>query len=332
MFGIKGMFKKYFDLDVIIGGEELNKEYLHNPNYSVYTSRGIAPRGLRGKTFVRNKLTIVLPKQADERVLDGTLGAMFYIVDNASRSVTIEDADDPLMWEYVLQRFIFRKPELVLNCTEKVHRHIHSNIKQYVNNLTQKILKRNDIIVDDIFDLLDYFNKNYVDKLTHTDPNSMYDKELTTLRHAIYPIVEDIYKLAYGLMSLGDDATETRVKDKLYKIPKTKIEKVIKLGLVNTASVANDCYLFGVTNLMVPQDKASVKATTRKKKGGDSKPNELLHSSQVEVCSIRMMSKSEPTSRGCLNPFVRLTENRRIEPNPEFEDRIKELDDRIKQT
>ena len=54
-------------------------------------------------------------------------------------------------------------------------------------------------------------------------------------------------------------------------------------------------------------------------------PKNILHESLIETSGALDMSKSDPSGRNRINPYVTLSEDFTVIPNPELKDKIDEI-------
>lgn len=319
-YGLRETFKRFFDVeDVKIGGLEL-MDYLDNPDWCVYTTAGINPKEVaNNRDFQINPLHIAIPTDKSSLFFDTLMGALFYIVDRCSTTVTVEDAESTELWTSLMHRFIFRTPGMDVGGFEKMEKHL-INVTQYIDPLVKQNLNQNDIMVNDFFEFTAYMVKNFNDIMVNTKFNSMYDKELKTMKHVMYPVVNEIFNLMFDFQSKGPIMTKNAVEQAFRKIQQESITRCTSTGVVNTNPLASECMLIGGTNLMVPQSKAS--SSDGSNHGSKlASDNILIDSSLTQVSTARMPSKSDPSSRSCLSPFVTTNKNAMTVCNIELEER-----------
>lgn len=324
-FGLTGMFKHCFGVDVKVGYGELDS-YRNNPDYKVYCSRKLPLSGRGASSYVGNDLRIVIPTQEDERVLDSVIGGIFYIVDTYPLSVRVEDVDNPELWINLLHHFIFATGAGSDTAYKEISTHLDS-IRQYTDTITLKILKMAGIEVDNFYGLLVHIVKNFSDILMQNDVANMYDKELTVVKHIAFNIVGGIFKLMFELNKLKDEKLHAQavITKMAVKLRRDAVLSVSGIGGLSADSVACDCMPYAATCNMEPQSKASSSATKGKQRKATNDRASLVHSSQAEVATYQMMSKSEPSGRGKTNIFVRLYGNKKIVGKPHLEQHITEL-------
>jgi len=324
-FGLTGMFKTCFGVDVKVGGAELD-HYLKDPDYKVYRSRKLPLSGRGANSYVGNELRIVIPSQIDERTLDSVIGGIFYIVDTYPLAVSVEDVDNPELWINLLHHFIFATGAGSETAYKEISTHLDS-IRQYTDTITLKILRMAGIEVSNFYELLVYIVKNFSDILLNNDVASMYDKELTVVKHIAFNIVGGIFKLMFELNKLKDEKLHAQaiITKMAVKLRRDAVLSVSGIGGLSADSVACDCMPYAATCNMEPQSKASSSATKGKQRKSTNDRSALVNASQAEVAVYQCMSKSEPSGRGKTNFFVRLRGNRKIVAKPHLEKHMTEL-------
>ena len=297
--GLEGVLERYFNttcrvgnagLESLIGGEE----------YTVYGASGIKPRGVFSTTDIR----IALPSKAVNKTIDAVMCGVFFILDQFPEVLEPKDALDPNAWLTLLPRFIFKSDQLSQKRYTETVNHLDS-VRLSMDAMTQQALKGIGVECKDIFDLFVYFIANFQDIVMHHDVGSMYGMRLTTVEYLCYLIVHNIFILSYELKKLSGARLNpekiTHTMDS--RLKKDRVFVVKGRGELSSSTIATDCKPLGATSSMVSQTNAQ---TAGKRNKGRAAPTAgmLLHASQVEICTVLMGSKSEPTSRSRINPFL----------------------------
>lgn len=321
-YGLKGMMKNLFNVKIKVGLQELDK-LTGNKDWYVYRSRQLPPlgRAYRGRDV--SEIRIAIKKEDHNTIMNSILGAVFYIIDQCPEAVTVEDINNPELWLRLLSRFIFKVTELESTEYDKMLSHLDS-VKRSMDPLTRRILLQDGIPCNTIFDLFKYIVLHLHDMVIHHDVGSMYNMELTTVKHLCYHIVYNINQVMYELKRLnGDRITAekiTSVMDNSFR--RDKIFTVSKHGELSADDISADCKPFGATCNIVSQSKAATAGRLNKHSSGINDPAMLLHASQVEVGTYLMISKADASGRSKANPFMYFSDRHFVSPRPILEETV----------
>lgn len=329
-YGLSEMMKRYYDTEVKVGGIELDG-LVDTGEWFVYKSLGRPPAGVRSG-YTPTNIRIAIPAEKHSPVLNSIIGGVFYILDHFPEAMEPGDVDNPEYWLRLLSRFIFKTTDAENKMFEEMLTH-RRNICRYMDGITRQTLKREGVNCETIYDLFHYMNLHFDDMLIHNDLGSMYNQELTTVKHIVYDIVYNIFILMFNLQKLSGERvnadTITKHMDKLLR--RDNIYKVTKHAEVTADAIAANCKPFNATCNTISQAKVSMAGKKSNKHGGGMADEaSLLHASQTEVGSIQMMTKADATGRSKLNPFVFFGQPDYIQANPALEETIEKLQKQIK--
>lgn len=327
-YGLAVTMKKFFDVDVRVGGPELD-ELIESSEWKVFGSLKMPGlvKNMRQQTVCEVRIAIPIGQYGLH--LNTIVGSVFYIMDQCCDSVVLEDLDDPGLWLMLLYRFIFKQPNIPSIENEKMVTHLDS-VRHSLPALTKRLLVMEGVMCEDIFELFKYMQLHLHDMLIHNDSGNMYEMELTTVKHLAYHIVCSINTVMFNMARLtGDRVTEDNVNAIFNDLfHKDSIFTTAKHAELSSDDIASDCKLFGATCNILSQSKAATAGTTSKHTNSINDTSQLLHPSQVEVGTYLMMSKAEPTGRGKINCFVYMSSRHFISANPKLEgiiDRFRKL-------
>ena len=328
-FGLQGMMKKFHNVKVKVGGPELD-ELIESGEWLVYASRQLPPVGRGRQVFTPSEVRIAIPAKGHKPIMDSIMGAVFYIIDNCPESIQADEMELPDLWLRLLSRFIFRTTNSERKMYEEMTAHLDS-ARHCMDPIVRRILAKEGIICDSIFDLFHYINLNFHDMIIHHDVGSMYNMELTVVRHILYDVSYNIFMMMFDLKKLtGDRITMEKITSRMDKLlRRDRIFNVSKHGELSADSIATDCKPFAATCNLVSQQRASTAGRPTKHTNPMADPGLLLHASQVEVSSYQMMSKSEPSGRAKANPFMYFSESSFVSQNPELEEAITALSELV---
>ena len=325
--GITKLFKKYYDIDVIVGGPELDS-LMTDGEFFVARSRGISLTRRGQKGYRPSKVRIAITAKQYKKEVDTILASIFYILDHYPDAIGVEDMNDPDMWLRLLSRFIFKQNDSDLKSYESMLTH-RETIRRYMDTVTKKILLAEDIYCDDIYDLFSYINYNFQDMVIHEDIGSMYHREINVVRHVLYNVVYNLFTVMFDLQKLqGDRITLDRITNILNKkLRRDEIFKVARHKEMSANAIACEAKPYGATCNLISQTEVSASSNGRNKHNNKmNDPEALLHISQMEVGTFGMMSKADPTGRDKANPFIQFRKKDYLDPAPHLVEYFEELD------
>ena len=328
-YGLTTTLKKYFNIDVKIGTNELDN--LPSDQWHVYRSRQLPPINKVPGYNPVCEIRLAVPVNQYYPLLDGVMGTIFYIFDNCVEPTSeLDDLDKPLLWLRILDRFIFKVAKTEKKQFETMTSHINS-IKAIMDPIQRRVLRNDGIECETMFDLYRYIILNYQDIIIHNDMGSMYYKELTTLKYLLYDVVYNIFTAMYALQDLPENIiTSKRIVDILQKsLNRERIFKVKGHGELVPASIATDCLPYSATCNLISYTKA-IQTASNRGRGTSNDPNMLLHPSQAEVSTYQWITKREPTGRGKVNPFITFGNGTYVVPNPKRKAEIDNLRELLK--
>ena len=163
-----------------------------------------------------------------------------------------------------------------------------------------------------------------------TDVSNLYGKKLTTLRYILLDVIKAIFNFTFKLNSNKNKTLAVKDIEKLMD-KYLKFDTIRKIntghGEVSSLSTAGDNLMFKMTNKVVPQTDA-----TGSRSGTKTKPSRLLHASLAEVCSYGNQPSSCPTGHGQINPYLNVTPEGEMIPDPRFTDLIESVQAKIART
>lgn len=323
-YGLHGMMKRFYDTDILVGMEELDS-LIDTGEWFVFSSRQLPPLGRGKERYIPSNIRIAVPVAKWQAIFPSIIGSAFYIIDNFPESIHPDDMSNPDLWLRLLSRFIFKTPDTERKMHEEMCNHI-SSIRHYMDTVTKKNLEKEGIPHRDIFDLFQYLNYHFHDMVIHHDVGSMYNLELTTTKHVVYHIVNNIFTMMFKIMKLtGERVTQKNITEIMDKeLRRDRILTVKKHGEYSADGIAADCKPYAATCNLISQAKASSLGKGKQQKQMED-PGLLLHPSQVEVGCYQMMSKAEPSGRSKANPFMTLIGKSYIVPNPALLDYVQHL-------
>lgn len=317
--GVTGMFKHYFDAEVVIGScEQINTEYYNVNEWTICSSIGVKPSRLRTRVYSTSTVALAIRNVDLNIVTRSVIAAIFYIIDHYPQRVKPEYANDPKLWYLLLALTI--KPDVAQEtvCIDKLDDHFRS-LETFVDLQVKRTLAESKVYVDDIFDVLVDVIKTYSDRINITTEElaTMYDKRLVILRYLLQGIRSNIFTMGFDLQALKN-GKKAFTKADIEKIMFARL-KTPEILLVNRNPEVNS--ISNPTDNMVPTMTLPVKQQTSMagtKKGASIKFTTALalSASIAEVGNLTSDAKDDFTGRSRLNPYVLLEDDGTIVRNP----------------
>ena len=319
--GVTETFKRYFGVEVHIGSEKkINKDNFPSNKWVICKSNGNTYSRRYG-SYSKTPMRIALPASEfkSRRELESTVGAYFYVLDHISDHgfVTEEQLDTPRLWQRALVRFIFKSIDSEQKAITQIETHLES-LNYYIDELVRRKLEYEKIPVKNMKELLHYMICNFTNMTMSAEVSSTHNKYLVTTQFVLHDITCDLFRMMYSTKKLtGARLTIDAVEKVLRGFPTDKILNIASSGHgeVNSLESASDCMLWKVTMPVIPQTRATGK--TGNNKASEMKdPTYQLSETITTTNSYLAISKSAPSGRGKLNPFMRLEENGAVIPDP----------------
>ena len=323
-FGLTETLLKFFNVTIRLGESELDQL---DDDWMIYRSRQMPLVNKLNSYSPVSELRITIPATQHYPLLDEVINTVFYIVDHAVESTSnIEDLNTPMLWLLLLDKFIFKNSTSEKKQYTRMSDHLLST-KMTMDIVTRRILLTEHINCETIFDFFRYIILNYQDIVIHYDVGTMYNKELTTVKHLMYDVVYNIFMAMHKLKELPDNLlTAAKIDTVLMMVMKhNKIFTTMGHGELAPASIATDCKMHNATCNMINHNKANSVGGGKYSKRVIPDQAQLLHPSQTEVGTFQWITSAEPLGRGKLNPFLHFNEKTYIAPRPEHQEDIESL-------
>lgn len=307
--GLRGAFKDYFGLDVIV--EEGSYEHLHkkypSSKYTIYSSSGNRPHSLAKERWNTPSIHLIFEDVLEEHqeFLNTMALNFFYIYDHFNTMIDIDVIDEPSFWEVIAGHIIFNTNDSNAKLAEMVRNHIERSIDVQLDPSALRLLEMDGIKVNDIYELFAWLITNSNRIFMDRNPASMDNKRLTSLSYTLRPITHNITRLGYSLLNLDEPLDFNRMSKLVTGyITEGLIRNIRKEhGEVASLQCATDNIFLSVTRNIVPQARAQ-----SKKRGSSGlpmyNPENFLHPTIMMYGQICGISKPEPTGRGYINPFA----------------------------
>lgn len=313
-FGFIQAMKQFTGADVIVGTDEITQHSHPKSEWIIFSSVGVCPTALPSYSYTSTKLRVAVRKDQYSSDVRNLIGTFFYVVDHFPHRFDVESIDDPYIWKVVLGHIIYEAGTSEGLMVNEIQDHLNS-IEEYIDAIVIKQFEAAGHTFNTIHGMFMYVIQ-YLSQPSATDgsyESSMYDKRLTTLRYLMYDIIAEINQLMFDLRNITKkrkELDETQINNifnmRLRPDLITRITRHSNHPEVVPASVSNDNMFFGVTAVMVSQEKTSTQGGSKGKMNLKD-PSKHLHASVAEVASYNNLPKADPTGRSRINPCLKLT-------------------------
>lgn len=328
-YGVTAAFKEFANAHIHIGYEsDINTEKFPAETWSICTTLGQRPRGIKDREYFPTALRLAIKKDDYNHMTAIMISSFFYIVDHFPAQVDSASVDDVNTWLLFLG---YNATELEISpgkILTSMRMHMDS-LDQYIDILSRKDLEEIGINVKDIYQLFAFVIKTMSARIASVGSTiaSMYDKKLTILYYLLQDINNAITKMHFSLKkkTKGDDSRLLTEKDIVEKYVSAEI--IFKISgpdhkEVSVVSSATGNKIFRITTNMRLQ--SEVVSGKNEDSTSIDDPMGFLHTSQAEVASFSNLSRTSLTGRNSLNMFANIDSSGLVKRNPKF---IKLLDD-----
>lgn len=323
-YGVKGVFRQYCNTDVWIGNR--NDPYLETLDQdqwvvcSSVTHEGLfRPRGVKDRYNYRgSQLAVAIPRKDYNLTTASLLCNLFYVADHFPTRVLAEYlnetdlASELRLWRVLIGLLLTGSPDGEGKVLENMETHF-SSLEGCLDYEARKDLSNVGVYCQNVFDLLYWIIDNFSAEVASSGKkvSSLYDKQLVVLRYILSDITSGINKFMFRLSS----AEFTRRQLTKNEIKKTLQDHIRPYAIfkirsnregVSSISSSSDNMYFHITSSVVQQSDLSKKTKKSAKKASLDDPSRLLHVSIAEVGCYNAVSKSDPTGRSKLNPYLLL--------------------------
>lgn len=303
--GFAKTFRDYGRAEVVAGYEDINVENYPAEDWAICQTTAL-PR----RDYTPTRVRLAIRRKDINHTTLSMIAGFFYIADVYPERVLVEYLEDlEGLWRVVLGHFIYANNDSEGMLINNMNAHMTS-LDSYVDTMTRSRL-RDEVIVDDIYDLFMHLIETFPTRIANAGDaiSTMYGKRLTVLRYMLTDITSAIFYSIYALTTKARKGLTKRDIEKTFD--KYILPRLIRgVNRQNpTASIVSspsDCKVFKLSSKIVLQASTTNPAGSRSR-GDAFTPAKTLHASIAEVGSYQHITKSEPTGRGHINLFVRLT-------------------------
>lgn len=319
-FGVKQTFAAFANTDVIIGEAGAITPEDYPEDKWVICASGKLPTPKYTPPTVR----LAIPLSQYNDTVESLVAGFFYVADLFPSRCLAEyfgDEGETRLWMVLLGHLIWGTGVSEGKLFEDVLVH-QDSLDGYVDSEIRATLNMDGIYVQDIYGLFMHIIETFSIRVARSSSlvSSMYDKRLMILRYVCYDIVHWINRWMFKMKS---SKKKPLSQDEIQKMAQKFIKTTQIFSLtqghreVTPVSSPGDNKYWKITSHIVLQADSAAGNRGGKRKGSTSDPSKFLNASIAEVGSYSTMSKSEPTGRNKINPFVHTTEEGLIKRNPE---------------
>lgn len=340
-YGVREVFRRFCGIeDLIILNHRPSLDDYPREQYTICSSSGIRPRGVKNKDYTPTRIHLVIP---NDRLNSSTLGmvtGLFYVLDHYTHrfdDTVFEKSDDSQeqaenisaeirLWRILLGRIIFSNKDSDGQMELKINDHIES-LDQYVDDTTKDGLDAQGYQVDDLYDLMAILVADFTKIYMETNVASMYGKQLAVLRYVLSEIVKAISVFKYKLVSIRNrelTAADINKYSAKFLKPELIFTNLSKHNEITSEQCSDDNMMFKYTSRVILQEKATG-LSSKKSSASFKDPSKLLDVSIAEAGSILDLPKTEPTGRIALNPFLKIDKSYKIRQSEELKPLINEI-------
>ena len=340
-YGLTRTFTELLGCEVIVGDELSVNATTHPPERwalcqsSFHLTKNIHPKGARdkGRGWKPSNLRLAIPLDRFNLATEGLIAGFFYVLDLFPHRFEAgsEYVDSTELWRVLLGILYWGEGESEGKHLVDINAHVEFLDKE-IDNVTQANLASTGVMINDIWDLFMHLIETYSTRVTHSiaQLSSMYGKKLTTIDYVMQDVLYHINRFKFAIQPNKKKAlTKREVEIQIWTYLKTTLVTQItggRHGEVQSISNPGDNKFFKGSSTLVLQSESGGPKSNNAPTDGD--PSKYLDVSIAEVGSVATMSKSEPTGRSKLNPYV-TTEGDIVTRNPKYVDLLDRIQRKI---
>lgn len=332
-YGVTGAFK-CFGIDTVAMGdpEEINEENFPVDKWVICESSGFYTTN---RKIPECKVRLAFLREEYEGVRDirSVIASFFFITDTFNGKVGFLDSAalrDVTTWKRLLMRFLWKDFSDVKELRQ-LDDHIKS-IDNYVDPSVAREFNNYGYDIKNTMDLLSYMILNYNRIVATTDVASVEGKKLQVTDIGLYYLKTMVNRIVFELERKKDSSPEGLTVAAANKIFNGSArlrwsQDAILDGWVNhgtsvvSVDSTTDLLPLKTTNLIVSSSKIRGAPVSAER----TDPAHKLHPNAVMAHSMLMVTKSAPSSRGRIQPFMNLGPNYEVLASPVMQAYIDEM-------
>ena len=330
-YGVTETFRRFAGTEVVVCETQIDSASFPAEDWVICNSAQLKPKGV----YAVSTLSIAIPRAKFNNIAKSLVDGFFYIADHFPMQVQAHYIDNTTMWLVLLGNILQSGDISPAILKDEMEAHLVS-LDEYLDRPIAEELRDIGIHVNDFYELMvvvvDNFNQWILESSDKI--SSMYDKELNVLYHLLSDITFAIFKMNFKLRAAASNLREGRTEMSIKEIEKI-FKDHLKPGLiyeiskshreVTSISYSGDNKVFKITSLLIPQAELARGGGGKKAKAGLSDPGKRLHVSVAEVGGHLNIPKAEPSGRGRINGFLRISGRGVIQRAGDFEDQLNDV-------
>jgi hypothetical protein len=337
-FGLRETFRKFAGVDIHIGTNEdelLNS--LPADDWKIMSSCATRSPGLpKNVAYRQSNIKLAIRASDCNSLTMGLIAAFFYVVDLFPQRVIDEyltnDESELRLWRILMGHVIFANHDSEGKLETGIITHLNS-LDTYVDKLTKHQLSKGDVRVNTLYDLFAFVIENFATQTLQSQRtiSSMYGKQLMVFRYVLSDITDNLFHMLFSLMKQNKP---NFTQDEAENIIRRFIKPDLVMGMtsghgeIRSIASASDNMILATTANIVQQDN-STGGVVKASKASSLDPSRYLDASQAEVAGHLNISKSEPSGRSRINPYVKLDDDFITIPKERFREIIAQAQARI---
>lgn len=297
----------------------------HKDDKMVISSTGIAPNGFMKHKNIYNPTNIkfLVDKDKFNENVNYCLGNVFYILDNFSDYISIDELDSTLLWKRLIGEIIHSGNHQLVYIMEKINAHF-KDLNSSFDTITINKLKDINIEASSLMELLLVIFKNFNNWIMHADVKSLYynksyEVESFLLSRITSRITRAFLDLSKEELRINNILLESKIVDKILdKYFQTRAIFGIKKDKLYLTSIeySGDHLYPKNTAMVVEQESEPININSTEVVTSDRKK---INASMVTIGNILGLPKKNPTPIVRLNPYVNIDiNNGTVLPHPEY--------------
>ena len=314
-YGFKGLFKSLFNTTVVLLVDEEPSLKLKD-THTIFSSTGKKPRGLKDLDYIPHNIIIAVPKDKVSQYMESVITSLIWTFDTSNvfskelKNVLNDSAKEKRFWKLLLGKVIFRNSYTYDKIFTSMNEYI-GMIDGYMDDVTQKKLRENNIILDDFYDLIALVIRDY-NMFVVTAESRSTSSENRYLDINYYLMFEHIAGINKAFFAINkefkqDKLTYNSIVNIFNKqLSAKKIFNLIKGGNVSLALIpvdySGDNYYPKITSMLEDQNRGQ--GVKRSKTNVFPFATRTLHAEDLNMGNLLYLSKKSPTPRLKVNPYV----------------------------
>lgn len=339
-YGFVETFRRFAGFVPIVGEEEITTDLYPKDQWVICETSGVKPKTFLGELYMPTKIRLAIPRANWNSMTKALVVGFYYVVDHFPARFKPGYLDESSvgktsLWMILLGCIIFSGlyGENKLYADVKEH---FASLDDYLDTIIIDKLKESGYEVNDFYDLLalilDHFNAMVLE--SGDSANSMFGKSLEVLYYVLYDITSSIFKVNFRLSKQASKRKLT--PDDINEIFNRNLRPGAIFGLSSGKIVSESVsysgdHMYPKITSRITEQESLPGATRGSRKRLTVGPEKHLDVSMIEAGSILFLSKSNPTPKHHINPYVKIDlSTGTIVPKPEFEALRKLTNDLIK--